>query len=281
MKKLLLSLLLSMMVIGTLAQSSINGDVDSNGKMDISDVTALIDYLLTNDASSINLEAADVDGDGNVCIVDVTVLIDMILLAKDHEWVDLGLPSGTLWATCNVGASAPEEYGDYFAWGETEPKELYDWSTYKWCNGTNSTMTKYCTDSSYGYNGFVDNKTELDPEDDAAYVNWGENWRIPTCDQFEELKTECTWTWTTLDGVKGQLVTGRNGNTMFLPVAGGRWGDYFYDVGLWGYYWPLTLNSSRPNFVSTFSFDEGYWLDWDNSYRGSGLTVRAVRVPQD
>ena len=76
-----------------------------------------------------------------------------------HEYVDLGLPSGTLWATCNVGADTPEGYGDYFAWGETEPKEVYSWETYKWCNGDEYSMTKYCTNSQYGYNGFTDGST--------------------------------------------------------------------------------------------------------------------------
>ena len=87
-----------------------------------------------------------------------------------HEYVDLGLPSGTKWATCNVGASSPEDYGEYYAWGETETKSTYDWRTYKWCKGSNDTMTKYCTSSS---SGTVDNKTVLDPEDDVAHVKWG------------------------------------------------------------------------------------------------------------
>ena len=120
----------------------------------------------------------DVDGDGKVGIADVTALIDYLLSgtwgdesSDAHEWVDLGLPSGTLWATTNIGATNPEDYGDYFAWGETEPKDVYDWSTYKWCNGSNTTLTKYCTSSSYGYIGFTDGKTELDAGDDAAYVN--------------------------------------------------------------------------------------------------------------
>ena len=152
------------------------GDVDGDGKVGIADVTDLTDYLLSQDASAINLDTADVDGDGKVSIADVTELIDMILsraTSEEHEYVDLGLPSGTLWATCNVGASKPEEYGDYYAWGETEPKEVYDWSTYRWCNGGRTSLTKYNTKSSYG---IVDNKTELELEDDAAYVNWGPSW---------------------------------------------------------------------------------------------------------
>ena len=117
--------------------------------------------------------------------VDSLVFTEDTADASDsHEWVDLGLPSGTLWATCNVGASKPEEYGVYFAWGETEPKSNYDWSTYKYYNGSPETMTKYCTNNDMGR---VDNKTELEAMDDAATVNWGSNWQTPSKEQFEEL----------------------------------------------------------------------------------------------
>ena len=115
----------------------------------------------------------------------------------DHEWVDLGLPSGTLWATCNVGANSPEEYGDYFAWGETQPKEYYDWSTYQYCNGSHYMLTKYCPTSGYGYNGFTDNLTILLPEDDASTVNCGSDWRIPTSEEWRELFSYTTSTWST------------------------------------------------------------------------------------
>ena len=257
------------------------GDVDSNGKTDINDVTVLIDYLLNRDASSIDLGAADVNSDGVVNIVDVTTLIDIILLDElpqdDHEWVDLGLPSGTLWATCNVGADNPEDYGDYFAWGETEPKEVYNWSTYKWCNGSYDTLTKYCTSSSFGT---VDNKTELDPEDDAAYVNWSENWRIPTIDQQTELITKCTWKWTTQNGVKGRLVTGPNRNTLFLPAAGNRYDSSLYRAGSQGGYWVRTVYSSRPSDVSSLGFNSSS-VGWGDKGRCYGFPVRAVRVPQN
>ena len=198
----------------------------------------------------------------------------------NHEWVDLGLPSGTLWATCNVGADNPEEYGDYFAWGETEPKETYDWSTYKWCNGSYRTLTKYCTESSYGYNGFVDNKTELDPEDDAATVNWGPSWRMPTKEQRDELREMCTWTWTTQNGVNGRLVTGPNGNSLFLPAAGARFDSALYFAGSDGNYWSRTLNSGGPYcaYLLDFNSDGVYW---NNNARSSGFAVRAVRVSQN
>ena len=199
---------------------------------------------------------------------------------EHHDWVDLGLPSGTLWATCNVGANSPEDYGDYFAWGETAPKNYYDWSTYKWCNGSYNTQTKYCTNSSYGYNGFVDNKTELDPEDDAAYVNWGPSWRMPTTEQQRELYEKCSSVWTTQNGVNGRLFTGPNGNTLFLPAAGNRWSDYLDYAGSWGFYWSRTLGSGGPYHACRLYFDSGY-VYWGNYYRFRGFTVRAVRVPQN
>ena len=108
-------------------------------------------------------------------------------ILNGHEWVDLGLPSGTLWAACNVGATTPEGFGDYFAWGETTQKTTYDWNTYKYCMGNYNTLTKYCSDSSYGYNGFTDTLTMLQVMDDAATVNWGNDWRTPTYDEWIEL----------------------------------------------------------------------------------------------
>ena len=133
----------------------------------------------------------------------------------EHDYVDLGLPSGTLWATCNVGANAPEAYGDYFAWGETTPKLSYDWSTYKY-GAAYDQLTKYCDDSSYGRFGFADQKTTLEASDDVATVNWGAGWRMPTAEQWEELKNKCRSAWTTLNGSTGRLFTGPNGNTLFF-----------------------------------------------------------------
>ena len=196
------------------------------------------------------------------------------------QYVDLGLPSGTLWATMNVGATNPEDYGDYFAWGETEPKNYYDWYSYEWCNGTNKTLTKYCDKSSYGT---VDYKTELDTEDDAAYVNWGEMWRMPTEVQMEELMVKCTWTWTTRNGVKGNLVTGPNGNAIFLPAAGLRSAGSLTGVGAYGYYWTRTLITgdpySGPDGACGLSSDSGDPA-WSYTYRLRyyGQSVRPVRA---
>ncbi|MBR5238515.1 MAG: hypothetical protein IKV26_07425 [Paludibacteraceae bacterium] len=162
--------------------------------------------------------------------------------AGNHEYVDLGLPSGLLWATCNVGANKPEEYGDYFAWGEVKPKKDYSWKTYKYGKAKDQ-LTKYCTSSSYGKNGFSDNKGTLDSEDDVATVNWGDKWRMPTKEELEELFNYCTVTYITLNGVNGYKVLGHNGNSIFLPTAGymdnntltANNFDYF------GYYWSSSL----------------------------------------
>ena len=130
------------------------------------------------------------------------------------EVVDLGL--SVMWATCNVGAESPEDYGDYFEWGEVEPKITYSWDTYKYCKeGEKKKLIKYCSKSSYGNNGFTDTKTILDVEDDAATVNWGNSWRMPTDDEFTELREKCTWLWATLNGVNGYRVVGPNGNSIF------------------------------------------------------------------
>ena len=253
------------------------GDVNGDREVNIADVNAVINIILSGNG---NNTAADVNGDGEINIADVNAVIDIILnlvVEEEHEWVDLGLPSGTLWATCNVGASSPEELGSYFAWGETATKDFYDWSTYKWCNNNYMKMTKYCTVSNYGNDGFVDNKTELDLEDDAAYVNWGPSWRIPSYEQFEELCTSCTSLWTQHNGVNGLMFTGPNGNNLFLPATGMLWGKGLGGVGADGYYWSRTLYN-YPNDAFILIFKSNVLSYWDCSYRSIGLTVRAVRA---
>ena len=194
----------------------------------------------------------------------------------NHEYVDLGLPSGTLWATCNVGADNPEDYGDYFAWGETQPKSVYNWSTYQYCMGSNNTLTKYCNKSIYGYNGFTDNLTTLLPEDDAAAANWGGNWRMPTKEEFQELYNNTTVTWTQQNGVNGRLFTASNGNSLFLPAAGDRWDDELHNAGYVGLYWSSSLYSDYPIFAWRFGFNsDNYYMGNRNRY--GGLTVRPVR----
>lgn len=185
--------------------------------------------------------------------------------------IDLGLPSGIKWASCNIGATAPEEYGGYYAWGETEEKNYYDWSTYKWCNGTKYSMTKYCTNSNYGT---VDNKTTLDPEDDVAQVKWGGNWRMPTLTEQQELIDNCVWVWTTINDVIGYNVTGPNGNSIFLPVAGFRSQKATKTQGSAAHYWTGSLNDDNSSAFTFYFYNKGHRCI--SNYRDRGHTVRPV-----
>ena len=195
----------------------------------------------------------------------------------DYGYVDLGLPSGTLWATCNVGADAPEDYGDYFAWGETLPKDSYDWDTYRYCNGSYNTLTKYCYDSLYGYNGFTDNLVSLLPEDDAAMVNWDEDWRMPIKEEWQELYNNTTCTWTIQNGVIGMLFAASNGNSLFLPAAGYRVNDNLNNAGVFGDYWSSSLDTEEPCYAWRFYVDSISY-DMYNGDRYVGFTVRPVRA---
>ena len=182
------------------------------------------------------------------------------------DWVDLGLPSGLLWATRNVGASSPEDYGDYFAWGETSPKSVYNWDTYIYYNSQTG-ITKYT-----GSDGL----TILQPGDDAATANWGSGARMPTTQEWEELDNYCSSVWTTQNGVNGRRFTGPNGNTLFLPAAGYRWDGELKNAGSDGDYLSSSLEPDYPLNAWGFSFYSGgtYMCYYS---RGSGPSVRAVR----
>ena len=194
----------------------------------------------------------------------------------EHVYVDLGLPSGLLWATCNVGANAPEEYGDYFAWGETTPKDTYYWGTYQHCNGSSSTLTKYCNDASLGYNGFTDDLTTLLPEDDAATANWGSDWRMPTKEEWQELYQNTTHTWTKQNGVNGRLFTAANGNSLFLPAAGFRNNSSLYYAGSIGHYWSSSLYTDVPIRARYFDFYLDGYYSYSYGFRYEGFSVRPV-----
>ncbi|MBR5982206.1 MAG: InlB B-repeat-containing protein [Bacteroidales bacterium] len=191
------------------------------------------------------------NGQNIVISADITLYAQWRILTgtlNGHEWVDLGLPSGTKWAICNVGAENPEETGNYYAWGETTTKETYDWTTYSFCNGNYNTLTKYCSSSIYGDNGFWDSKTNLQSIDDAATVNWGEGWRMPTKEEYEELMNNCILEWTTINEVSGGQFTGPNGNTIFLP-ASGRIDENGLRGNNQGYYFSQSLNTYSPDCV--------------------------------
>ena len=182
-----------------------------------------------------------------------------------HEYVDLGLPSGLLWATCNVGATTPEEYGDYFAWGETGIKSNYSESN--------------CP--TYGYSasvlqsqGYIDGDGNLTPQYDAATANWGEGWRMPKTNEMQELIDDCTWTWITQNGVAGYKVIGPNGNSIFLPAAGYRFLTSLYDIEAYGIYWSSTIKDNKYRANSLYFYSDNHYL-YDN-YRYNGRSVRPV-----
>ena len=192
--------------------------------------------------------------------------------ANGHAYVDLGL--SVKWAIMNVGATSPEDYGDYFAWGETEPKEEYSWETYKWCDGDFNDLTKYCSRSDFG---IVDNKTVLDLEDDAANVNWGGAWRMPTKAELDELIENCTWSWTTQNGVDGYTVTSNtNGKSIFLPAAGYRNETFSDEVGTFGYYWSSLHDNANFQHVSHNIYFEESNVDKDSDSRYYGNSIRPV-----
>lgn len=194
-----------------------------------------------------------------------------------HTWVNLGLPSGLKWASCNVGATTPEGYGDYYAWGETAPKTEYLWATYKYANGDYNKLTKYCIDASYGDNGFTDDKTVLEPEDDAAHVNWGGSWRMPTDAEWMELRARCTWTWTTQNGVNGYQVSSKtNSNSIFLPAAGLRYDTNLDNAGSRGDYWSSSIDTDDPDYACLLYFGSVLVYQDYSCRRYCGLSVRPV-----
>lgn len=184
-------------------------------------------------------------------------------MAEGHEYVNLDLPSGTLWATCNVGASRPEDYGDYYAWGETETKSVYSWDTYKYGsslsgidnNGEDIAGTKY----------------------DVAHVKWGGDWRMPTIEQCVELLNNTTRERTTLNGVKGHLFMGKNGGTLFFPSAGYRRDSGLHDAGSRSFYWSSTLLEEKPYTIDYLNFISGNVWENGSLIRDNGLSVRPVR----
>ena len=193
-----------------------------------------------------------------------------------HDYVDLGLPSGTWWAPCNVGTDTPEGCGDYFAWGETEPKAVYGTDNYKYYN-SNGELTKYCVLGS----GVLDNLIYLEPVDDAATANWGSGWCTPSWEQWEELRTKVSsMTWTTQNEMYGWLFTGSNGNTLFLPAAGSRWAEEIGYVGGYGFYWSNQLywEGSFYSNSTCYAYCDPQWISRKDGPRWYGFTVRPVRA---
>lgn len=213
----------------------------------------------------------------------------LVTKAQDATCVDLGL--SVKWANCNLGAKSPEQYGDYYAWGEIKTKSKYDWTTYKWCEGTFKTLTKYCFHNVRHF-GIVDNKIVLDPEDDVAYIKLGKGWRMPTKEEFDELIINCTREFSMINGINGFKFTSKiNGNSIFLPAAGNYYCEYLWNAGDQGSYLSSTLDTLASHSakgmcfilhdqITTYSDKglmnmENYLID-GNPFRCTGNSVRPV-----
>ena len=233
--------------------------------------TALAQKLVLNmkNGDKIDYYLADVD---SVNFVDLEGADFSCPDGHHPHAINLGLDSGTKWCCCNVGAGRPDEFGNYFAWGETKPKDTYntDWSNYFDTDDDGSSFKKY-------YHYWGGEKTLL-PDDDAATSNMGEPWLMPTYNQMMELKNSCRSEWTVLNNVHGVLMTGPNGNSIFLPSAGQRWNDQATeDNSWWGYYWSSSLKTDMGSSWSAYglSFTSGDWVG-SSFFRYNGQSVRAV-----
>ena len=268
----------SITLVATVTPS--NADNKSVSWSSSSDAVATVDAggkVTGIKAGGTTIKATANDGRGVFASCSVEVYrIDRIDVPQAVDMGTVVNGKNIKWASFNIGASSPEEYGLYYAWGETEPKENYSWSTYKWCNGSYNTLTKYNTSSSYGT--VVDNKTVLDPADDVASVKLGGKWRMPTDAEWTELRTKCTWTWKTnynWSGINGILVTATNGNSIFLPAAGDRDDTVLYGAGQEGRYWSSSLNTYDPFIAWEVCFSSGD-VNVITGIRYSGDSVRPV-----
>lgn len=276
--------------------SDMVGDVVPDGVINRQDVDALVDAYTNGTAVT---SVTDINGDNQLTIADVTKLISMLPQENSgnnddtpsshngHEYVDLGLPSGTLWATCNIGATNPEGTGCYYAWAEVkgscDGKDNFISTYYKYDNGQlGDQLTKYCSDSSYGYNGFTDNLSVLEPEDDAASTNWGSSWRTPTKTEVNELKNKkyTSWTLTTKNGVQGFVVTslveGYTDKSIFLPAVGGVYtGKQIDYADEFACYWTATLYRDNDK-ASAWDLRASGSTGSSSRDRSYGLLVRPV-----
>ena len=247
---------------------------------------------------------ADVDLSGYYSKAEIDSLISALKAQIDGDAVDLGLTSGTLWATCNVGAINPWDYGNYYAWGETEIKDNYVWSTYKYCNGGWNSLTKYCNSASCGNGGFTDALITLELADDVAAAVIGSDYSMPTVADWNELSSQCYWVWTSNyneHGVSGYIVykvksAGDKGTKVysgdtpstsyslsdahiFLPATGSRSNTGLSNAGSYGYYWSASLSLRDYDPYCAHSCNFGGYIVYQSgtSDRYCGLTVRPVR----
>ena len=256
----------------------VKGDANGDGIVTITDASMIINYVLGNTDDDFIVANCDLNGDGDINITDIMETVNIILGVnsssedtiscpddKHPHIIDLGLPSGTKWACCNVGANTPEEYGGYYSWGEIEEKNYYNWGSYTHCDGAINTCHNLGSDIAGSLH-------------DVAFVKWGAEWVMPSYDQFKELLDNCFGKWTNINGVNGYLFTSLNGGAIFLPAAGYRWDSDLYDGGDDGYYWSSLQHPSESNSAYYLIFGMGS-ADMDYSHcRCDGRSVRPIYV---
>ena len=290
MKKLLTIFTLLFMAVTSQAQTY-HLDTNNDGETNLTDALIIIDYILgkfnpkdaqqpqlylTSQANNYHLDA---NNNGEINLTDALIIIDYILgkfnpeegqhqsyltCPDDHHphLIDLGLPSGTKWACCNVGADNPEAYGEYYTWGETDTKSIYDWNTYIYSEESETT----CHDLGSDIAGTTY---------DVAHVKWSASWVMPSKEQIDELINNCTSTWTTQNGVEGRLFTGTTSGSIFLPAAGTRVNSDLYDAGSCGNYWSSMENPSYAGNAYCLYFHSNITY-CGNDYRSYGHSVRPV-----
>ena len=271
------------LAIVTADAQTYNYDANKDGMVSVIDVSCLVNHILgvPNVGEDEQCYMYDVNGDGDNSIVDVTCLVNRILgvpnpgegqqsqaCPDDHHphLIDLGLPSGTKWACCNVGAEAPEGFGGYYAWGEREEKDVYDKSTYIF---------------GYGGGGGPNSDREMSiggTDFDVAYMKWGHAWSMPSSAQVEELLACCPSEWATLNGVAGRWFHGVNGSSIFLPAAGMRMGEGLWHDGTSGFYWSSTLTLFPKEKTNSLSFDTEQCTH-SSEPAHYGLSIRPVGSP--
>ncbi|MBP5338666.1 MAG: dockerin type I repeat-containing protein [Prevotella sp.] len=261
------------------------GDVNGDDNVDVADIAAVISVMAGK--FDVSPEEADVNDDSKVDVADIAAIITAMAEVKDDETsytscpdenhphaIDLGLPSGTKWACCNVGASTPEGYGNYYAWGETQPKSEYYWSTYAYYHNYNG-------NSNVDKDEIVDIGSDIaGTEYDAATANWGAPWHMPTHAQVDELMNNTMSTWTIQNGVEGRMFYGSNGGNIFLPAAGYNLGSGIVGKGSGGEYWVSTIVEGLGSFsdANYFGFnDDDKYIRFGWVSRCAGMTVRPAR----
>jgi len=296
MRKSIIVTIAALLISGAaqLSAQALKGDVNEDGNVDVADISTIIDIM----AGRLFSGKGDVNSDGNIDVADISTVIDIMAgkivipqAPADAKGIDLGLPSGTLWANMNVGAKAQNEYGLYFAWGDTkgysaESGHAFTWETYKWMAAGQSSwehITKYTTEDdetegdwyNMDYEFIGDGNTQLSLEDDAARANWGGQWAMPTIEHIRELKKYTTSEWTTLKGVVGRKFTSKqNGNAIFLPAAGYMGSKGIDQQETTGNYWSSSLSSSTS--IASELWFKSTLADPFSSSRNYGQSIRPI-----